>query len=145
MILLNCDRLNCDKAALTNDVAARASGVNESVSAAEAATGRGIARWWNQSRVWARRILGASRRPERRLRVAETVALGERRFVAVVEFEQARFLVGGTSASLSLLARLSNTEDRVDTAACQRIERRKDREDREDKEKSAPRPVEVRL
>ena len=35
-------------------------------------------------------------------------ALGERRFVAVVEFERARFLVGGTTSSLVLLARLGN-------------------------------------
>lgn len=45
-------------------------------------------------------------RPLRRLRLCESLPLGERRFVAVVEFEAARFLVGGTSSSLVLLARL---------------------------------------
>jgi flagellar biogenesis protein FliO len=34
--------------------------------------------------------------------------LGERRFVAVVEFERSRFLVGGTTSSLVLLARLGS-------------------------------------
>jgi hypothetical protein len=51
-----------------------------------------------------------SRRPPRRLRLCESLPLGERRFVAVVEFERARFLVGGTSASLVLLERLGNAE-----------------------------------
>jgi flagellar biogenesis protein FliO len=42
----------------------------------------------------------------RRLRLAETLPLGERRFVAVVEFEGQRFLLGGTSAQITLLSRL---------------------------------------
>jgi hypothetical protein len=36
--------------------------------------------------------------------------LGERRFVAVVEFERSRFLIGGTPGSLVLLAPLQNSE-----------------------------------
>jgi flagellar biogenesis protein FliO len=42
----------------------------------------------------------------RRLRLCESLPLGERRFVAVVEFDDERFLVGGTSSSLVLLSRL---------------------------------------
>jgi Flagellar biosynthesis protein, FliO len=57
-------------------------------------------------RLWWRSLLRLSRRPERRLRLRENLALGERRFVAVIEFEEERFLIGGTSASLVLLARL---------------------------------------
>jgi flagellar biogenesis protein FliO len=53
-------------------------------------------------------MLHQSRRTPRRLRLCESLSLGDRRFVAVVEFEQARFLVGGTSASLVLLAQLGN-------------------------------------
>ena len=49
-----------------------------------------------------------SRRRPRRLRLCESLPLGERRFVAVVEFERSRFLLGGTSASLVLLARLGS-------------------------------------
>jgi flagellar biogenesis protein FliO len=48
-------------------------------------------------------------RPPRRLRLCETLPLGERRFVAVIEFEQSRFLLGGTSSSLVLLSRLEET------------------------------------
>lgn len=63
--------------------------------------------WKSVCAVW-KRIRGSARRPARHLRLAETLSLGERRFVAVVEFEQARFLVGGTSGSLVLLARLED-------------------------------------
>jgi len=62
---------------------------------------------WSLARTWWRRVLELSRRPPRRLRLAEHLSLGERRFVAVVEFDGSRFLVGGTSASLVLLAQLS--------------------------------------
>jgi len=62
---------------------------------------------WSLARAWWRRVLELSRRPPRRLRLAEHLSLGERRFVAVVELDGFRFLVGGTSASLVLLARLS--------------------------------------
>ena len=56
-------------------------------------------------RAWTR-LLATSRRPTKRLRLGESLSLGDRRFVAVVEFEKERFLVGGTSASLVLLTRL---------------------------------------
>ncbi len=45
-------------------------------------------------------------RKARRLRVCETLSLGERRFLAVIEFDRQEFLVGGSGNSLSLLARL---------------------------------------
>ena len=53
---------------------------------------------------WSRRTV-AARKP-RRLRVCETLSLGERRFLAVIEFDRQEFLVGGTGNSLELLARL---------------------------------------
>ena len=46
----------------------------------------------------------------RRLQVVETVALGEKRFVAIVRVREAEFLVGGGSAGVSLLARLDENE-----------------------------------
>jgi flagellar biogenesis protein FliO len=52
------------------------------------------------------RVARISRRPEKRLRLCESLPLGEQRFVAVVEFEKARFLLGGTATSLVLLSRL---------------------------------------
>ena len=129
---------NCDIRDITDDSTSAVGGVNQ-IGSADAVTSKWAIRRWSEALVWLRRILRASRRPERRLRVAETVALGERRFVAVVEFEKARFLVGGTSASLSLLARLGNTEEvRAYQAPCHLVERG---ESGEDEEKSA----EVRL
>src|SRR5271170_784647 len=57
-------------------------------------------------RILWERAVKISRRPEKRLRLCESLPLGERRFVAVVEFEKARFLVGGTATTLVLLSRL---------------------------------------
>ena len=51
------------------------------------------------------------RRTVRRLRLSETLSLGEKRFLAVVQFQQQEFLVGGTGNSIALLAKL-------DTPAC---------------------------
>jgi flagellar biogenesis protein FliO len=58
-----------------------------------------------------RQLLRLGERPQRRLRLSESLALGERRFVAVVEFERQRFLLGGTGQSLVLLAKLDETCD----------------------------------
>ncbi len=46
--------------------------------------------------------------PPRQLRVCENLALGEKRFLSVVEFGQRKFLVGGTGNSLAMLAVLSS-------------------------------------
>lgn len=40
------------------------------------------------------------------LRVSETVSLGEKRFVAVVQVDDERFLIGGSSTAVALLTRL---------------------------------------
>jgi Flagellar biosynthesis protein, FliO len=53
---------------------------------------------WMQSKY----VVGTTKR----LRVAETVSLGEKRFVALVCVEGREFLIGGGSAGVSLLARL---------------------------------------
>jgi flagellar biogenesis protein FliO len=44
--------------------------------------------------------------PSRQLRLRETLALGERRFIAVVEFERQKFLIAGTGSSVAMLAAL---------------------------------------
>jgi hypothetical protein len=56
--------------------------------------------------VWgrARRALGP--RKTRRLRLRETLSLGDKRFLAVIEFDRQEFLVGGSGNSFALLARL---------------------------------------
>jgi flagellar biogenesis protein FliO len=44
------------------------------------------------------------------LRICENISLGEKRFVAVVQVDQERFLIGGSSSSVSLLTRLQETK-----------------------------------
>lgn len=46
-------------------------------------------------------------RRERQLRLCENLALGERRFLSVVECGQQRFLVGGSANSVAVLAELA--------------------------------------
>ena len=41
---------------------------------------------------------------ERKMRLCETLSLGERRFLALVLVEQQKFLVGGSGSSITLLA-----------------------------------------
>jgi len=53
---------------------------------------------------WTQRAMRS--RKTRRLRVCETLSLGERRFLAVIEFDSQEFLVGGTGSSLTLMARM---------------------------------------
>jgi hypothetical protein len=62
--------------------------------------GRGMRGIWE-------RLLRLGRGSPKRLRLCESLPLGERRFVAVVEFEAERFLVGGTPSSVVLLSRLA--------------------------------------
>jgi len=59
---------------------------------------------WKKLWEWVQRV--ARSRRSRRLRVCETLSLGERRFLAIVEFDHQEFLVGGGGNSLELLARM---------------------------------------
>ena len=68
---------------------------------------------WARLRQWWQRLARLSRRTPRQLRLAENLALGDRRFVAVIEYRRERFLVGGTSAALVLLARLDGAADGI--------------------------------
>jgi flagellar biogenesis protein FliO len=70
-------------------------------------------RWWER---WRRMGWRAIRRAPKRLRLCESLPLGERRFVAVVEFDAARFLVGGTGSSLVLLSRLPDNGKEMEGA-----------------------------
>ena len=49
------------------------------------------------------------------LRVCETVSLGERRFVAVVQVDEERYLIGGGTGSVSLLSRLPDLNKSAST------------------------------
>ncbi len=71
--------------------------------------------WWLRARALWQRVSRLSRRTPRRLRLRETLPLGEHRFVAVIEFERRRLLIGGTPSSLVLLAHLGS--DPADTDA----------------------------
>jgi flagellar biogenesis protein FliO len=65
------------------------------------------AMWLRTRAVW-EWIAQKSRKAPHRLRLAESLSLGERRFVAVIQFERSRFLLGGTPSSLVLLTRLED-------------------------------------
>jgi len=64
-----------------------------------------LARWLQKSSGWMG-ALWRTRRKHRALAVTETAPLGERRLVAVVQFESSRFLVGASPSSVTLLAQL---------------------------------------
>lgn len=49
----------------------------------------------------------------RRLKVAETVSLGEKRFVSILQVDGEQFLVGGSPSNIVLLARLEAKPDTV--------------------------------
>jgi flagellar biogenesis protein FliO len=54
--------------------------------------------------------LWRSRKKHKPLSVRETASLGERRFVAVVQFERQRFLIGASPSSVTLLTQLPDDE-----------------------------------
>jgi flagellar biogenesis protein FliO len=56
-------------------------------------------------------------RSERRLRLCETLSLGEKRFVAVVEYDRDKFLLAGTPENISLLQRLDVGPEKPDRGA----------------------------
>jgi flagellar biogenesis protein FliO len=63
--------------------------------------------------LWARlrAIVGSVsvQRRLRRLRLCESLSLGEKRLIAVVEFEDQRFLVAATSENITLLQSLGTS------------------------------------
>ena len=71
-------------------------------------------RWLVQRVVEMLRARVAAVRAPRQLKVAEAVPLGEKRYVAVVQFEHKRFLVGSAPSSLVMLARLDDTASMPD-------------------------------
>jgi hypothetical protein len=57
------------------------------------------------TKVW-RVVVRRAGSKRKTLSVRETAALGDRRFVSVIQFERQRFLVGSSSSSITLLAQL---------------------------------------
>jgi len=63
------------------------------------------------SRVWTWfRERQTARVNSRRLHVAASVSLGEKRFIAVIEVDGQQFLIGGGATTVSLLAQVDNSE-----------------------------------
>ncbi len=73
------------------------------------------------ARVWAWLHTKYTISTTKRLRVSETISLGEKRFVAIVAVEGREFLIGGGTAGMSLLAPLgtADADGRHETAYMQ--------------------------
>jgi flagellar biogenesis protein FliO len=57
-----------------------------------------------------------ARRSERRLRLCEMLPLGEKRFVAVIEYGAEKFILAGTPQRISLLQKLERNRDEPEAA-----------------------------
>jgi flagellar biogenesis protein FliO len=64
-----------------------------------------------------------SHKKRKALSVRETASLGERRFVAVIQFERQRFLIGASPSSVTLLTQLP--DDNNQASECQTNEIRR--------------------
>ena len=63
-----------------------------------------LARIWTAFQWTLQRV--TVKQARKNLKVCENVSLGEKRFVAVIQVDGERFLIGGSSSSVSLLTRL---------------------------------------
>jgi flagellar biogenesis protein FliO len=69
-----------------------------------------LAAMMTQAWSWAQQKL-RSQQGKKRLRVCESVSLGEKRFVAVIQVDGEQFLVGGSSSSVATLAHLERSRE----------------------------------
>jgi len=65
--------------------------------------------WWQH--LWASLPALRVRRAPRQLRLCESVSLGEKRLIAVIQYQNQRFLIGAGSQSVNLLSRLDTSAD----------------------------------
>lgn len=83
-----------------------------------------VLRTWKWLTRHSRGVL--ARGASRRLKVAETVSLGEKRFVSILQVDGEQFLVGGSSSNVVLLAKLEAMaeipEERPFQSAFSRVE-----------------------
>lgn len=80
-----------------------------SLSAPMSVRGRAQKAWkWLRQRG----KLGVFAQRNRRLRLSETVPLGEKRFVSLIEVDNISFLIGSSPQSVTLLAQLPPTSQR---------------------------------
>jgi len=83
----------------------------------------------------------------RRLRVAETISLGEKRFVSIVQVDGAQFLIGGSSSSVQLLAVLdkldsqqsiAQQEPKIQTQEVQPVQQEEPQHEQQTQQKDKP-------
>jgi flagellar biogenesis protein FliO len=76
--------------------------------------------WWKQIWNWLSTL--RVRRIPHQLRLCESLSLGEKRLIAVIQYEGQRFLVGAGAQSVNLLSRLDTSADfsQVLTEWCER-------------------------
>ena len=67
-----------------------------------------ILHFWN---TWLSRWQARARRRTGRLRLVDSLALGERRFAGILEIEGRRFLIGTTPQAVTLLGELVSTPE----------------------------------
>ncbi len=65
-------------------------------------------------RAFVRSLAGRARRKRKTLSVSATAALGDRRFVSVIQFERQRFLIGSSPSSVTLLSQLPDEIASID-------------------------------
>jgi len=65
--------------------------------------------WWK--RLWDSLPALRIRRTPHQLRLCESLSLGEKRLVAVIQYQGQRFLVGAGAQSVQLLSRLDSSAD----------------------------------
>jgi len=59
-----------------------------------------------------------AQRARKNLRVCESVSLGDKRFVAVVQVDGERFLIGGAAGSVAMLTKLESKTFAAELARC---------------------------
>jgi flagellar biogenesis protein FliO len=59
-----------------------------------------------------------AQRARKNLRVCESVSLGDKRFVAVVQVDGERFLIGGAASSVAMLTKLESKTFAAELARC---------------------------
>jgi hypothetical protein len=61
-------------------------------------------------------LVGRARSQRKTLSIRETVGLGDRRFVSVIQFERQRFLIGSSPSAVTLLAHLADESAAAENA-----------------------------
>ena len=99
--------------------------ISKAVSAGSISTGEPIHVWAALLQAWkwltrcGRGVL--VRGVPRRLKVAETVSLGEKRFISILQVDGEQFLVGGSASNVVLLARLEVKPESLGTGLFESI------------------------